>query len=204
MTPKVRLVEHAVGLTWIAPDPAFMQRASHAIAADGRVWAIDPVDVPGVDEAIRARGRPAAVIQLLDRHPRDCASLASRLGVPHLRLPTVIEDSPFVAISVIDVPRWREVALWWPERRVLVVAEAVGTVPYYRAPGEPLAVHPFLRLTPPRRLRGFHPEHILVGHGEGMHGPHAAAALDEALRTARRRIPAYAGGLLRLGRGVSR
>lgn len=181
-----------------------MQRASHAIVAEGRVWVIDPVDFPGVDEAICARGRPAAVIQLLDRHPRDCAALASRLGVPHLRLPREIGDSPFVAISVIDVPRWREVALWWPERRVLVVAEAVGTVPYYRAPGEPLAVHPFLRLTPPRRLRGLQPEHLLVGHGEGVRGPHAAAALDEALRTARRRIPAYARGLGRPRRGVSR
>ena len=28
---------------WIAPEPRFMQRASHAVAADGRVWLIDPV-----------------------------------------------------------------------------------------------------------------------------------------------------------------
>ena len=28
---------------WIAPEPGFMQRASHAVAAQGRVWVLDPV-----------------------------------------------------------------------------------------------------------------------------------------------------------------
>jgi hypothetical protein len=50
-------------------------------------------------------------------------------------------------------------------------------------------VHPFLRLWPPRELRRVYPEHILCGHGEGVHVD-AAGALHSALRTARRRLPA--------------
>ena len=53
---------------------------------------------------------------------------------------------------------------------------------------EPLGVHPFLRLTPPRPLADFEPEHVLCGHGEGVH-EHAAEAVREALAHARRRLP---------------
>jgi hypothetical protein len=186
-----RLVEHAAGFTWIAPEPPLMERASHALVADGRVWVVDPVDYPGLDDALRARGAVAAVVQLLDRHPRDCAALAARLGVPHLRLPTGIPASPFEVVSAMSFPKWREVALWWPGARVLVVPEAVGTVPYYRARSENLAVHPMLRLTPPRALRRFKPDLLLVGHGDPLAGPSTAEALTEALRTARRRLPSW-------------
>jgi hypothetical protein len=46
-----------------------------------------------------------------------------------------------------------------------------------------------LRLWPPRALRRVFPEHILCGHGSGVH-ENASHALHEALRTARRRLPA--------------
>lgn len=181
--------EHAAGFSWIASEPAFMQRACHALVDNGRVWIVDPVNVPGLDDALRARGRVEAVVQLLDRHPRDCAAIAGRLGVPHLRLPARIADSPFEVLPVLNLPGWREVALWWPASRVLVVPEAVGTVPYFRARRDTVGVHPMLRLTPPRRLRGFEPQHLLVGHGDGIHGPEATFSLQEAIRTARRRFP---------------
>jgi hypothetical protein len=168
-----------------------MERAAHAVVHDRRVWLVDPVDFAGLDDAVRDLGHPVAVLQLLDRHPRDCALVARRLGVPHLRLPNEVPDSPFEVITVKSLPKWREKALWWPERRVLVVAEAVGTVSYYLAPRETLAVHPMLRLLPPRSLRGLRPEHLLVGHGEPLHGPDVGAALEEALRTARRRAPSH-------------
>ena len=73
---------------------------------------------------------------------------------------------------------------------MLVCTEALGTVPYFRARDEPLGVHPFLRLYQPRGLRDMArclaPGHVLVGHGEGIHGEGAAAALAQASRRAAR------------------
>jgi hypothetical protein len=176
---------------WI--EPGFLRRCSHALAVDGRVYVIDPGDEDGLDERINAAGEPAGVIQLLDRHNRDCTELARRLAVP---LHYLAAPAPFVAIPLATPPRWNEIALWWPERRVLVCADALGTISYFRAPGERLGVHPLLRLRPPRALRRVYPEHVLTGHGAGVHDD-AAAALHEALRTSRRRLPAALGRLLR-------
>ena len=58
----------------------------------------------------------------------------------------------FETIPVVDRRWWREAALWWPRERVLVVADVLGTVGYFTAGDEPLGVHPFRRLTPPRAL----------------------------------------------------
>jgi hypothetical protein len=186
--------ESAHGFGWVAEDT--MQRCSHALLADGRVWVIDPVAWPEAEERIRLLGTPAAVVQLLDRHNRNCTEVADRLGVPHLRLPDAL--APFEVVSVVNVRRWRERALWWPERRTLVVAEGVGTNSFYVSPGERLAVHPFLRLTPPRQLSRFDPDVILVGHGEGM-TEGVAPELHRALRTARRGIPRWLLAHLRRG-----
>ena len=137
------------------------------------------------------------MIQLLDRHDRDSAALASRLGVPLHVVPESLPGTPFSVIPVSSWRFWREVALWWPERRVLVCADALGTIPYFRAGAEPIGVHPFLRLFPPRSLRGLAPLHVLVGHGAGRHGESAAAEVDDALTQARRRIPRWLAGLRR-------
>jgi hypothetical protein len=194
---KIRICdETAFGFGWIASEARELERASHALAAGGRVWLVDPVDGPGIDERIRALGEPAAVVQLLDRHSRDCAVLARRLGVPHLRLPFGgVPGSPFEVRTVLSVPKWRELALWWDAERVLVCAEALGTVSYFRAPNEPLGVHPALRLYQPRGLRDLAqclaPGHVLVGHGEGIHGEGAAAALAAAVSGARRATPRW-------------
>jgi hypothetical protein len=171
-----------------------MRRAGHALVEDGRVWLVDPFDAPGVEERVRAAGEPAGVIQLLDRHNRDCRAFAGRLGVP---LHLLDAPPPFQVAPLRTPPKWREAALWWPQRRVLVAADALGTVPaYFLAPGERLGVHPLLRLTPPRRLAGLAPEHVLVGHGTGVHED-AAAALREALAHARRRTPGLVLSMLR-------
>jgi hypothetical protein len=175
------------GFSWLVDEPA--TRTSHALAADGRVWFVDPVDwAPALDRAL-ALGTPAAVVQLLDRHTRDCAALAGRLNVLHLVVPDVLPGSPFECVPVVRTRGWRESALWWAETRTLVVAEAVGTNRFFRAGDERVGVHLLLRLTPPRGLAGFEPEHLLVGHGEGVHGAEAAAALHEALAESRRRLP---------------
>jgi hypothetical protein len=175
------------GFGWVVDDET-MRRCSHVLVEDGRVWVIDPVDGDGVEERIREAGTPAGVLQLLDRHNRDCADLAARLGVPHHTLPSNSLLQGLEVLRVVSIPRWHEVALWWPARRVLVCADALGTGRYFRTPDEPIGVHPLLRLWPPRRLGRLEPQHVLVGHGSGVH-EHATAAVREALRTSRRRLP---------------
>jgi hypothetical protein len=188
------------GVGWIAAEPAYQQRASHALADGGGVWLVDVVDGEGVEERVRGLGEPAGVIQLLDRHGRDCAALAERLGVPLHETPFAgVRGSPFDVLPIVRRRYWREAALWWAERRVLVVAEALGTARYFLAPGERLAVHPALRLFPPRALAGLDPEHVLCGHGAGVHGPDAASALRDAFGTSRRRIPRWLAGLVQGG-----
>jgi hypothetical protein len=194
----VRTVDEIPGATgWL--EEGHMQRASHALAVDGRVWLVDVVDDDGLEERVDALGDPAAVVQLLDRHNRDCADVARRLGVPHHVVPETLSGTSFRFIPVVRGRWWREVALWWQERRVLVTADALGTVPFFRAGREPVGVHPFLRLVrPPRGLAGLGAEHLLVGHGAGVHGEAAAAAVDEAIRTARRALPRWFAGVPRI------
>lgn len=183
---------------WIAAEPALLQRCSHALADGGRVWLVDPVDVDGLDERVRALGEPAGVIELLDRHGRDGERLAGRYGVPRWRVPFAgVPESPFQVLEVVNVPMWREAALWWSAQRTLVVADALGTTPYFLGPGERLAVHPLLRLLPPRSLARLEPEHVLCGHGAGVHGPETPDVLREALRRSRRGIPSWLVGLAR-------
>jgi hypothetical protein len=177
--------EHGFG--WVVVDES-MRRCSHALLVDGGVWLIDPLAWPEAEDRVRTLGEPAGVVQLLDRHNRDCAAVAARLGIPHVRLPDVLP--PFEVVRVVDVPGWHERSLWLPERETLVVAEAVGTGPFYVSPGERLAVHPLLRSFPPRRLARFEPRALLAGHGAGLRED-AGAALREALRTSRRGIPRW-------------
>jgi len=176
-----------------------MQRCSHALVVDGRVWVIDPVDGDDVEERVEAAGTPAGVVQLLGRHNRACATLAARLGVRHHLLPQGSLGS-FACIAAKNTRSWKEIALWWPDRRVLVCADVLGTAPYFRAGNERLAVHPLLRLrSPGRQLGELHPDVVLCGHGEGVLED-ADAALSEALSTSRRRIPGQAASALRAWR----
>ena len=188
--------ETPFGFGWIAAEPPLLARASHVVRAGTRVWLVDPVDGDGVEELVRALGEPAGVLQLVDRHARDCAPLAARLGVPHHRLPFAgVPDAPFEVRTVLNVPGWREAALWWPAEGVLVCAEALGTASYFRAPDDALAVHPLLRPYQPRALRAMArclaPRHVLVGHGEGIHGAEAATALRTAVQRGRRNAPRW-------------
>lgn len=195
------LDEHPLGLTWVVDDP--LLRASHALVHDGRVWLVDPVDAPAALERVAALGEPAAVLQLFMGHPRDGAEIATRLKVPFHILPDVLPDSPFSVLNV-DFGPWKERALWWPEPRGLVVAESIGTATHYALGPGPAGVHFVRRMVPPSRLKPFLPEHLLVGHGDAVHGGNAAAALLDALNRSRRDLPAFiwkGPGLLRGMRG---
>ena len=191
----VFLEESSCGLTWQLDEP--MARSSQALLDGGRVWLVDPTDEPAALDRALALGRPAAVLQLLDRHNRDCAAIADRLDVPHLKVPTAVPDSPFEVIPLVSGRFWREVALWWAEPRALVVAEAIGTSPAYAVGRMGAGVSIGLRLWPPRRLAAHEPEHLLVGHGPALHGPLASGALHEALGRSRRDLPRAAVALPR-------
>jgi hypothetical protein len=183
------------GFGWVLEER--LARCSHALRAEGRVWVFDPVDAPGVEERIRELGKLAGVIQLLDRHRRDSSALAERLGVPRYETPFQgVPGAPFDPVPIARHRLWREVAVWWQEEHVLLCGDVLGTVGYFLAPGERLGVHPLLRFVPPKALTGFAPQHVLCGHGEGVHGDETALVFDEALATARRRLPAVAYGLL--------
>jgi hypothetical protein len=186
------------GVGWIAAEPAAQQRASHALAHEGGVWLVDPVDGDGLDELVAPLGEVRGVIQLLDRHNRDCAALALRHGVPHLATPfDRVAGAPFEPVSVVRWSGWRETAMWWPEHRALVVAEALGTSPYFPVPGETLGVHPALRLTPPRALRPYSPRHLLPGHGVPVEGDDLGDRIRTAIDRSRRDVPRWLAGVVR-------
>jgi len=180
------------GLGWL--EETSLARTSHALVHEGRLWLIDPIEPRELEERVLALGEPAGVIQLLDRHERDSVALATRLGVPLHVVPRELPGTPFEFRPVLRNRFWHEVALWWPERRTLVCADALGTIPFFRAGSERVGAHPLLRLLPPRSLLDLDPEHVLVGHGRGL-DMNAAAAVDDALRHARRRIPRWLVGL---------
>jgi hypothetical protein len=172
-----------------------MGRTSHAVSAGGGVWLIDPVEVDGLEARIAALGDPVGVLQLLDRHDRDCAASAALCGVPHLR--AWVDAGPFEAVPVRDNRFWREAALWEPESGTLICADVLGTLPFFRAPGERIGWHPLIRPFPPAAaFARLAPERILVGHGAGVFDD-AAGALQEPVVHGRRRLPAALLALLR-------
>jgi len=190
---------HPLGLTWV--ETSGMRRAAHALRADGRVWLIDPFEDDIALSAATELGSPAAVIQLIDRHNRDCGAIAQRLEVPLLRVPDAVNDSPFTVLPVISRPWWRENALWWESERALVIAEAVGTAPAFSL-GRQVGLHPLLRLRVPKgALTAYSPERLFVGHGAALESG-AAAAIADALDRAVSDIPQLVLKLPSLARGT--
>jgi hypothetical protein len=195
----VTVQRHALGVTWVEQNA--MARAAHALVDGGRVWLIDPYENAEALAAVTELGSPAGVLQLLDRHNRDCTPIAERLGVPLSRLPVEPTGTPFEVIPLISNRAWREVALWWAAEQALVVAEAIGTAAAF-ALGRRAGVHPMLRLIPPRRqLSRVQPERLFVGHGEAITSE-ANAALREALAQSRRDLPRLLVSIPKLIRGA--
>lgn len=190
--------EYVFGFSWVLEE--LMQRTSHALVLDGKVWLVDPVAVDAALERAAGLGEIAGVLQLLDRHDRDCAALAEHYGVPRLKVPDAVAGTPFKAIPVVRFPGWKETALWWPEQEALVVAEVVGSNEYYTGGRGAVGMHPMLRALPPRGLRSYSPRHLLMGHGAGVHGAAATPALRQAHQRARRDLPRVLAKLPTLGR----
>jgi hypothetical protein len=182
--------EHALGLSWVADD--YLSRAAHALVHDGKVWFVDPFDADDAIERGAGLGESVGVVQLYFDHNRDSEAVAQRLGVPRHRLPETIPGAPFSIVPLSFGPVWKEVALWLPEERGLVVGESVGTGHLYRLGPGPAGVHAIRRMFPPTALRGYQPEHLLVGHGAPLHGGDATAGLIDALSRSRRDIPRMA------------
>ena len=145
-----------------------MQRGSHAVRdARRRCLAVRPGGRrrTGGRASRRSGGprrRPA-----VDRHPRDCAALAERYGVPHCtRAPR--GASPALAARPVVLADRR----WW--RGGVLAAGAprpagrrVGRDrAHFLAPGDRVGLHPFARIGPPTALPGSTPEHLLPGHGD--------------------------------------
>jgi hypothetical protein len=177
-----------------AGDP--MSRSACAIAVGGGCLIVDPVDVPGLDAALAPLRPVLGVVTLLDRHQRDAAAIAARLGVPRL-LPAALGGDGLAVEgveerTVIDRPGWHEALLWLPDRRLLVCAETLGTTGAFLArPRDRLGMHPLVRAFPPRRaFDGLDPAVIAVGHGAPLRKG-AGEALRGTLRSARLRLPRH-------------
>jgi len=182
-----------LGFSWTTDER--MTRTSHALAADGSVWLVDVLDWPDALARARTLGRVEAVVQLLDRHNRDCTEVAARLGIPHLVVPTELPRTPFDVIEIRRWRHWQEIALWWPGPRVLVTADSLGTNAFFTVGDDRIGVHALLKPTPPRQLARLDAEHVLVGHGEGIHGPEAADELRRALSRSRLSVFSWAATL---------
>lgn len=193
------------GVGWLAYPDEGMQRASHALATDEGVYVVDPVDVEGVDDLLAEFGDVAGVLVLLDRHLRDAAAVANRhdvpvyipawmtgvaskLDAPVERLGDELGDTGFEVVRVVDNSFWQEAALYREADGTLLVPESLGTVAYFRTSSERVGVHPFRRLTPPRKLQKLTVNHLLVGHGAGI-DTDADAAVKDAVKHAQRRAP---------------
>ena len=143
-----------------------MQRASHALVADGKVWFVDPVEVDDIVDRGAALGEPAGVLQLLDRHNRDCEARRRAARGPAPKVPDEVAGSPFEAIAAVRVPGWKETALWWPEHRG--PGRRRGRrheQPLQRRRAAASACTRCCGALPPGKLRGYEPEHLLAGHG---------------------------------------
>ena len=180
------LQNHSSGIT--VHETGGMQRAMHALRDGERTWLIDPFHAAEFRDALGELPPLAGVIQLLDRHNRDCTEIASSLDLPLHRVPSAVPDSGLQVVPVVSQRFWREVALWAAGSRTLVIAEAIGTAPMF-ALDRRAGVHPMLRMVPPRKaFAGCTPEALLVGHGPALPSG-ATEALTAALSAARADLP---------------
>ena len=142
------------GFGWIAEQPGSSSGRPMRSTLGRPVSLFDPVDVPGIDERIRALGEPEASSSSRPARAR------SRRGRGSARRVRICGWSSALMVRAAGLSAssgtafWKEVAFWEPERRVLVVADALGAVGYFAAPGEAIGVHPLLCASARRAISG--------------------------------------------------
>lgn len=219
-TRSLRVVdEFDGGFGWVAHPEESFQRTSHALRTDDGLWLLDPLDAPGLDDALAERSRGAAdeavvagVAVCAGWHARDAARVAARRDVPvtvpewmdrplgrldapageSIEVRRVDERLPGTEITlrrVSPLGAWTEAVCWRRGDATLYVPESLGTTDTFLVDDERLGVSFYTRLTPPRAT--------LVGFDPDRvlvgHGDgvfeDASAALAYALAGARARFP---------------
>lgn len=185
------------GITWMAHPDEGMERASHALLDGDDVWLVDPLDADGLDAELDALGSVAGVVVLTNSHGRHADRLAERHGVP-IHVPVCfgdvgedfdapvetfdeeLADTGFELVWQKEGTGWKEGALYHPDRRTLVVPDALMTSLFTGENGH-LELFPLFKRSPPQDALGtLDVDRVLVGHGEPV-VEDAQAALDEAL-----------------------
>ncbi len=195
------------GFGWIAYPNEFMRRSSTALVHDGRVWVIDPVYTTGIDAEIEALGTIAGIILTVGHHDRDAIWFAERYDVP-LYVPgnliTAPKGGPAVRVAG-QIPHsplqllpcggrgamawFQECAIWWPEHRLLITGDTIGTAGYFAA-ANAVGAHPFFRLSPPVSLLRLPVSRLYPGHGRSVIGDGVSEAVATAISTARSNLVA--------------
>jgi hypothetical protein len=193
------------GLTWVAHPDEGMHRSSHALVIDEDVWLVDPLDAEGLDDELAALGTVAGVVVLTNSHGRHADRLAERHDVsvhvpgcfddpgsdfdtPVQTFDDELADTGFDLVWEKDGSGWKEGALYHPDRRTLVIPDALMTCLFTSEEGR-LEMFPLFRWSPPRQeLGSLDVDRILVGHGEPVFDD-AQTALDGALAVSRRGVP---------------
>lgn len=184
------------GLTWMTHPEAKFRRASHAIVVDEDVWLVDPLDANGLDEELARLGTVAGVVVLSNQHERHADRLAERHSVS-IHIPgwfddpttgfdarvepfaDELDDTGFELVANID-RFWQEGVLYHPERKTLVVGDALMTALFVGEEGRLELFFP-LRRSPPRwELSSLDVDRVLVGHGVPVIDK-ADVALEKAL-----------------------
>ena len=133
-----------------------LERTSHALVSNGRVWLVDPVDVPERSSACATLGEPAAVLPAARPAHSRLRRHRGAVGVLHGRFPTrsrvALRGDPRPAHSRLA----GNGAVVARAARV-VVAEVVGTTPHNTGGQARVGCTWVLRPRPPGRIRGREP-----------------------------------------------